>query len=176
MFRLPNWKQFLLLIVFAVVLVLLRHNEVITSGWIWWVVVIAFFAIYTLLATPAKEDDSKTLPKENDRYYFYENRCSFHLQKEDILSDDSEKDGMKHTLTTKSLALVILEIRPGMPNLPSSIPTKPCLIAGYPCLAAKTNPIMDEYNQYYINCKDFVVQVSMSVVSKDFVNSFRKEK
>lgn len=178
MFKLPNWKQILWIVVFAVISVLLRSGEVIESNWIWWVIAIAFVAVYELLATRSEEQeaDSEAVSKENDRFYFYADRCSFQLQKDDILNDVSERAGMKHTLTTKSMALLIVEIRPGMPQFPSSVPTKSVTIAGYPGLAAKVNPVVDEYNQYFINCKDFVVQVSMSIVSEEFLNSFRKEK
>ena len=114
--------------------------------------------------------------KEEGRYYFYNDRCSFKLPKEEIMQDDVEKNGLKHTLMTSSMMMTILEIRPGMPNFPSSVQTKQTTVSGYPCLAAKVNPIIDDYSQYYINCKEFVVQVSMTIVSEKFLNSFRLER
>ena len=113
---------------------------------------------------------------DSDRYYFYNERCSFKLPKEQIMQDNVEKNGLKHTLMTSTMIMTILEIRPGMPNFPSTIQTKNITVAGYPCLAAKVNPLLGEYDHYYINCEEFVVQVTMTMVNEDFLNSFRLEK
>ena len=111
--------------------------------------------------------------KEEGRYYFYEDRCSFKLAKEEIIDDNAEKGGMKHSLTTSSMGMIIIEIRPCMPNFEGNpmVTSKNMRIAGYPGLEAT---IMEIIHQYYINCGPFVVQVDNA--SEEFLNSFRKEK
>ena len=111
--------------------------------------------------------------REEGRYYFYDGRCSFQLAKEDIKMDNAEKGGMKHTLMTESEGMIIIEIRPCMPNFGSNpmVTTKSMRIAGYPGLEAS---IMGMTHQYYINCGSFVVQVDNA--SEEFLNSFRKER
>ena len=111
--------------------------------------------------------------KEEGRYYFYEDRCSFKLAKEEIIDDNAEKGGMKHSLTTLSMGMIIIEIRPCMPNFGGNptVTTKNMEIASYPGLEAS---IMGITHQYYINCGSFVVQVDNA--SEEFLNSFRKEK
>ena len=166
------------IVAFSVISVLLRQSEWAAAG-ISLVLCIALVAVLSLISSKFKDDSQnqkKGIVKEEGRYYFYNDRCSFKLAKEDILQDDSERVGMKHSLMTQSMALVILEIRSRMPDFPSSVQTKSITVSGFPGLAAKTNPLVDEYSQYFIDCKDFVVQVSMSVVSEEFLNSFRLEK
>lgn len=169
----------LAIIVYSVITVLLRYSGWEAAGFLCWVLAFALVAVLMLIGSKfgdPKDRQPKEIVKEEGRYYFYADHCSFKLAKEDIVQDDTERNGMKHSLMTNSMALVILEIRSGMPDFPSSIPTKNLTIAGFPSLAAKVNPLIDEYSQYFINCKDYVVQVSMSIVSEDFLNSFRKEK
>ena len=121
------------------------------------------------------EETDKKVIKEEGRYYFYDDRCSFKLSKEDIKQDNVEKDGMKHTLMTESMGMTVIEIRPCMPDFGGStmVTTKNSEVAGYPCLEAV---IMGLTHQYYINCGSFVVQVDMVILSEDFLNSFRVEK
>ena len=111
--------------------------------------------------------------KEEGRYYFYDDRCSFKLPKEEIMQDNVEKGGLKHTLVTNSMGMVIIEIRPCMPNFGGNpmITTKNMRIAGYPGLEAS---MMGITHQYYINCGSFVVQADN--VSEEFLNSFRVER
>lgn len=121
------------------------------------------------------EPAKKEFVKEEGRYYFYNDRCSFKLPsgvETKVLR--VEKDGMKHTLMTENAEMIIIEIRPGMPNFGGlSVPTWNTTIAGFPCLVAKPTLI----RQYYINCKTFVVQVDMTpVLNEEFLNSFRLEK
>ena len=163
------------IVVYSVVVVLMRHSDSEIPNWVFWVLSFLLILVLGWIRNIGK-GDSKPSVKEDDRYYFYNDRCSFKLPKEEIKQDNVEKDGMKHTLMTDSLLMTILEIRPGMPSFPASIPTKSITVAGYPCLAAKTSPLIDDYNQYYINCKQFVVQVSMTKVSEEFLNTFRLEK
>ncbi|MBR1464765.1 MAG: hypothetical protein IJ607_00225 [Bacteroidaceae bacterium] len=59
--------------------------------------------------------------REEGRYYLYNDRCSFVLPKEEIKDVNEEKGGMKHTIFTDSMAMVILEIRNGMPNFPIAV-------------------------------------------------------
>ena len=167
------------IVIYSIARVLLRYSG--AENWVFWVISIALVALLSLASflfsdEKGSEDSAEPVVKEEGRYYFYADHCSFKLAKEDIVQDNTERNGMKHSLMTNSMALVILEIRSGMPDFPSSIPTKNLTIAGFPSLAAKVNPLSDEYSQYFINCKDYVVQVSMSIVSEDFLNSFRKEK
>lgn len=113
--------------------------------------------------------------KEEGRYYFYNNRCSFKLPMDaETKVLRVEKEGMKHTLMTDDGRMFIIEIRPGMPNFGSyNVQTFNTTVAGYPCLVAKPSII----RQYYINCKKFVVQVDMAPEpDEDFLNSFRLEK
>lgn len=111
--------------------------------------------------------------KEEGRYYFYNDRCSFKLAKEEIMRCEVDKNGLKHTLSTVHMMQVIIEIRPGMPNFGSlSIQTWKTTIAGYPCLVAKVRLS----RQYFINCKEFVVQVSPTIYDEDFLNTFRLER
>lgn len=117
--------------------------------------------------------------KDPDRYYFYNDRCSFKLPKEEIINVNVEKGGFKYILKTNSMSMLILEIRPGMPSFPSYIKTKQITVAGFPSLAAIVNPlkltVTEDYDQYFINCKDFVVQVTTPLASEKFLNSFRLE-
>ncbi len=123
----------------------------------------------------SSESGKKDVVKEEGRYYFYDDRCSFKLAKEEIKDDNVEKGGLKHTLMTESMAMTIIEIRPCMPNFGGNpmVTTKNIKVAGYPCLEAS---MMGMTHQYYINCGSFVVQVDMVVVSEEFLNSFRMEK
>ncbi len=118
----------------------------------------------------------KEVKKAPGRYYFYQDRCSFKLSPGEIQQDTVEKNGLKHMLMTTSMLMTILEIRPGMPNFPAYVQTKKISVAGFPGLAAKVNPLVDGYDQYFINCREFVVQVSMTIISEEFLNSFRLEK
>ena len=120
----------------------------------------------------SESETKKEIVKEEGRYYFYNDRCSFKLPKEEILSCEVEKDGLKHTLMTTHMMQVIIEIRPGMPDFGNlAIPTWKTTIAGYPCLVAKVRLS----RQYFINCKKFVVQVSPVIYDEDFLNTFRIE-
>jgi len=111
--------------------------------------------------------------KEEGRYYFYNDRCSFKLAKEEIMRCEVEKNGLKHILSTVHMMMVIIEIRPGMPNFGAlSVQTWKTTIAGYPCLVAKVGLS----RQYFINCKEFVVQVSPTIYDEDFLNTFRIER
>lgn len=67
MFKLPNWKQLLCVVVFSVISALLRHSEVITAKWIWWVIAFAFVAVYEVLSTKEKqkEDDEGDMPAKD---------------------------------------------------------------------------------------------------------------
>lgn len=146
---------------------------------------IACALIYVFIIKPKRDKKAaaaaaaaKKVEKEEGRYYFYNDRCSFKLAKEAIYNDTVEKDGLKHTLMTDSRGVIILEIRPGMPQFPSSVLTKTLTVAGFPCLAAQVNPLIASlreggYDQYFINCGEFVVQVSMAIASEEFLNSFR---
>ena len=179
MFKLPNWKQFLWIVVFATISVLLRHAGVITANWIWWVLAIVFVTVYGFLKKSPKEEGDTAINeehiKEEGRYYFYNNRCSFKLPMDaETKVLRVEKEGMKHTLMTDDGRMFIIEIRPGMPNFGSyNVQTFNTTVAGYPCLVAKPSII----RQYYINCKKFVVQVDMAPEpDEDFLNSFRLAK
>ena len=138
------------------------------------VAVISVIAIIvSVVCNKAGKVEKKEIVKEEGRYYFYNDRCSFKLPKEEIMKSEVEKDGLKHTLSTVHMMLVIIEIRPGMPSFGDpSIPTWETTIAGYPCLVAKVRLS----RQYFINCKDFVVQVSPTIYDEDFLNTFRIEK
>ena len=121
------------------------------------------------------------LVEASGRCYFFSDLCSFELSKEDIKQHDVEKNGAKHTIFTESMFMLILEIRPCMPQFPSDVPVKTIKVSGFDCLAAKVGPLATDYNQYFINCRTFVVQVSFSLVSDinkicSFLNSFRLEK
>ena len=133
--------------------------------------------------TASKEPDSggiQNVVEEKGRYYFYDGRCSFKLPKEDIKEDISEKEGMKHTLNTGSIGMVVIEIRPSMPNFGNhSILTEELEVAGYPCLGAYLKTPYGLLTHFYINCDTFVVQVDLpnqnTVKEMDLLNSFRKE-
>lgn len=114
----------------------------------------------------------KEIVKEEGRYYFYDDRCSFLLAKEDIMTDDVEKDGLKHTLMTSSMGMIVIEIRPCMPNFGGNplFKLRNMKIAGFPGLEAS---MMGLIHQYFINCGSFVVQADN--VSEEFLNSFRVE-
>lgn len=120
--------------------------------------------------------------KEEERYYFYNDKCSFLLPKEEIKNVTVEKGGRKFTLFTDSMAMVILEIRDGMPNFPIQVQSKQITVGGLPCLAAAVGPLAalaGGYNQYFINCRKFVVQVSLTIVGEGtmrFLNSFKLHK
>ena len=119
----------------------------------------------------SNEPVKKDIDIDEDRFYFYNDLCSFKLKKEDIKQDNVEKDGMKHTLMTESLGMIVIEIRQCMPYFGESpfVTTKNIEVAGYPCLEAS---MMGMTRQFYINCGSFVVQVDMVVPSEDFLNSF----
>lgn len=133
--------------------------------------------------TASKEPDPGSIQNaegEEGRYYFYEDRCSFHLPKEDIKEDISEKGGLKHILNSASIGMVIIEIRPSIPNFGDSpIHTEEFEVAGYPCLGAYLKTPYGLLTQFYINCDNFVVQVYLpnqnTAKEMDFLNSFRKE-
>ena len=120
--------------------------------------------------------------KEEGRYYFYNNKCSFLLPKEDIKNTTVEKGGRKLILFTDSMAMVILEIRDGMPNFPIQVQSKQITVGGLPCLAAAVGPLAalaGGYNQYFINCRKFVVQVSFTIADEEamrFLNSFKLQR
>ena len=57
MFKLPNWKQIVWIVVFATASVLLRHSEILTANWMWWVLAFVFVIIYELLSTRADSGD-----------------------------------------------------------------------------------------------------------------------
>ena len=120
--------------------------------------------------------------KEEGRYYFYNDKCSFLLPKEEIKNVTVEKGGRKFTLFTDSMAMVILEIRDGMPVFPMQVQSKQITVGGLPCLAAAVGPLAalaGGYNQYFINCRKFVVQVSFTIADEGamrFLNSFKLHK
>ena len=93
-----------------------------------------------------------------------------------------EKGGRKFTLFTDSMAMVILEIRDGMPVFPMQVQSKQITVGGLPCLAAAVGPLAalaGGYNQYFINCRKFVVQVSFTIADEGamrFLNSFKLHK
>lgn len=114
--------------------------------------------------------------KEQGRYYFYyrTDRCSFKLPEGvETKCLRVEKDGLKHTLMSETGMMIIIEIRPGMPDFGNyPVPTWNTTVAGYPCLVAKPGII----RQYYIDCKAFVVQVDMTPVPDEvFLNSFKMD-
>ena len=126
------------------------------------------------------EETDKNVIKEEGRYYFYDDRCSFKLSKDDIKQDDVEKDGMKHTLMTESIGMVVIEIRPSMPDFGNhSMLTEELEVAGYPCLGAYLKTPFGLLTHFYINCNDFVVQIDLpnqnTAKEMDLLNSFRKE-
>ena len=59
MFKLPNWKQLLWIVIFSVISVFLRHSETITANWIWWALAFVFVFIYGLLATNETQEEEK---------------------------------------------------------------------------------------------------------------------
>lgn len=118
--------------------------------------------------------------EDDGRYYFYEGRCSLKLPKEDIKEDVSEKEGMKHTLNTESIGMVVIEIRPCMPDFGNrSMLTEELEVAGYPCLGAYLKTPFGLLTYFYINCYDFVVQIDLpnqnTAKEMNLLNSFRKE-
>lgn len=137
----------------------------------------AVLFVILLLFSKKKKPDQEAVSgksvKEEGRYYFYNDRCSFKLAKEEIMRCEVEKNGLKHTLSTVHMMQVVIEIRPGMPNFGNmSIQTWKTAIAGYPCLVAKVGLS----RQYFIDCKEFVVQVSPAIYDEDFLNTFRLER
>lgn len=126
-----------------------------------------------MMAKLNHNEGSKGIEKKPGRYYFYNDLCSFALDENDIISKIVEKDDMKHTLVTKAMPLLIIEIRPCMPNFGSlPVETRNITVAGYPCLEAKMAVTL--ITHHYINCGNFVVQVDNA--TEEFLNSFRLEK
>ena len=132
--------------------------------------------------TVLKEPDSggkQNILEGEGRYYFYEGCCSLKLSKEDIKEDISEKQGMKHILNIESIGVVVIEIRPSMPDFDNqSLLTKELEVAGYPCLGAYLKTPFGLLTHFYINCDDFVVKVDLpnknTAKEMDLLNSFRK--
>lgn len=182
-------KKFLLyavaIVIYSVIVVALRHSGSGIPNWVFWVICFLLIGVLSWIGNIGKDNienvHTPNAAKEEDRYYFYNDRCSFEISKEDIKHDDVEKNGLKHTLMTESMLMLILEIRPGMPQFPSDIPMKMTKVSGFECLAAKVGPLATDYNQYFIDCGEFVVQISFTIVSdinkiNCFLNSFRLEK
>ena len=109
---------------------------------------------------------------KDGRLYIYDGRCSFQFTEEKDTSIRVEDDGMKYILSNASMIPTIIDIKKEMPTFDETpLMTKKVNVAGFPCLEVD---IMGVTNQYYINCKTFVVQVS-GEVSKAFLDSFRQE-
>lgn len=165
------------IVIFSVVVVLLRYSDTIIPNWVMWALSFLLIAVLGWISTIGKDNTedvhTPNTAKEENRYYFYNNRCSFELSKEDIINSSIEKDGLKHTLITKEMPLLIIEIRPCMPDFGSfPVETNNITVVGYPCLEVKM-PVVG-LTHHYINCGDFVVQVDNA--TGDFLNSFRLEK
>ena len=124
---------------------------------------------------PQQDDENEqSFVKEDDRYYFDNGRCSIKLSKEEILGGEIEKNGLKHLLISKKIGIIIIEIRDSMPTFPSSsnILIENIFLPGFSGIKVNINPII---SQCYINCKEFVVQIDMSIFSQELLDSFRVE-
>ena len=124
-------KKFLLyavtIVIYSVVVVLLRHSDVTIPSWVLWALSLLLIVVLRWIRNigkdHAEEAHSPNTAKEEGRYYFYNDRCSFRLPKEEIMRCEIEKDGLKHILSTLHMMTVIIEIRTCMPNFDSSVPT-----------------------------------------------------
>ena len=117
--------------------------------------------------------------KEEGRYYFYDNCCSFKLEKDDIIKDIEENNGLKHTLNTRTISQIIIEIRHTMPTIVYPFNKEELVVAGYPCLGAYLKTPLGLLTYYFINCGEYVVQVDLpnqnTSREMSFLNSFRIE-
>ena len=133
-----------------------------------------------------RRDDFVREPKIEERYYFYDNRCSFILSKDDILFSKVENDGRKHGFMTKTMGFVSIEILLDEPtfactrdpvmvnalNIELFKPQK--TVNGYPYIMEKHTSI--GIIRCYINCGGFWVQVDVDKNIDLFLNSFRLER
>ena len=124
---------------------------------------------------PAKKESVK----EEGRYYFYDDRCSFKLDSK-IIKNEVEK-GTKFILTTEKMKVVIwiLSEMPIHSRYPWVVGTEEMKVGGYPCVAVYSKTYSGIHPSYFIDCGDFVVQVNLpnnnTKQEQEFLNSFRKE-
>ena len=123
------------------------------------------------------ESAKKEFVKEEDRYYFYDDRCSFKLSKEDILFSKVENEGKKYGFMTKTMGYVTIEILLEEPtgSFGSIKAFKPSYtVNGYPYWMEIHKLI--NINRCYINCTGFWLEVDTERNTELFLNSLRKEK
>lgn len=112
-------------------------------------------------ALERKMQEEKT-GKEEGRFYFYEDRCSFKLDSE-LKRNELEEEKKKYMLTTEKVEAVIW-ILPQMPvhsNYPWIVGTEKTEVGGYPCDVAYSKSYSGIVPSYFIDCGDFVVQVNL---------------
>ena len=126
------------------------------------------------------DEASKNTLKDESRFYFYNDRCSFKLDS-DIIKCEKE-EGKKYILKTEKIEAVIWII-PEMPihsRYPWIVGTEEMEVGGFHTEAAYTKTPLGIIPSYFIDCGDFVVQVNLpNKNTKEemvFLNSFKLER
>ena len=114
--------------------------------------------------------------KEEGRFFFYNNLCSFKLPNEKLDFFKEYDEGLKIGLHTPSLGIISIDILSSEP-LNAFMMGKPMYTpAGLPVWGTRHKMINMDF--YVIKCTGFYVQVTCDMEKDimEFINSFRLEK